>query len=1073
MKNGMKNGLLAAIFTALLVSSMLHITLVITPAVFSSGSITYKENWQVVNVTNTHGTMNTSGNINIALNNRTGVNIAWSTNITEYFRNFAYWNASGYKTYKDWLNGTATLPYHWGEMDWYVSDGSLTPISWDEIKYWWDMYKDSGGGVSYSTFMGNTYMADFNFSNPTNDPDIIRYNQTHIGVPWVGNSVTIKNLVVPANKTVYLVLKIVITIPGAYTFNITSPNPLLQISPSYWRIGGAATILVPDEYPKIQDAIDHAKSGDTIVVSDGVYHEQLIITKSLTLQGMGNDTIIKPSSAANLTQIFNGLFWYGTPNTKQIAGIIVANVPDGSNVTIKNLKVDESLVATKPTGADYLTGIFYRETGGTIDTDNIVGTGAWSGADRAYGIYLSAATNTVSIEVKNSTLINYDKNGIEAMGNKLTINVHHNAITGRGNITDEVQNGVDVGRDAAGAVNYNTINNLEYGPKTWWAAAIMFYHYVSPVGVSNLAQGNNINNCQIGIIFKNANALAQNNTVAGGTVGLCGIYAEPNYAGAYTASFVNNTVSGVRDTGSYQNAAIGANTYATLTPGTGANLTVTIRNNQLTGGGSTSADGVYVDGSAGNVTATISDNIIEGWNHGINLASACVAGATITYNIIRNNVGTGSGVHVDSTVNSTKVHVNYNNVYGNNGTGVYGISNLGSGTLDARYNWWGNETGPHHSVLNPKGSGDNVSDNVEFEPWLIKPYPPATQVSVVYINPSLIKFWTPAYGSTFVVHVKTNVTLLAGFQFKLVWNGTLLKLTGVTYYAPWTPYFKAYENITTNSYALALSGYNTSSHYPFSGSTTLASLNFKTTFDPVFPNNATCSLFLENVVLSDRKSKPIPFLKYDGAYRCYATKPIVAISPRKTVVKKVPSQFDVKINISNIINLKSFEFNITYDPTLIQAQTIKIEPFFNASYFVAEQRINNEIGFVSIRVNSITPSANGTAVLATITFKVVSSVIWPNPPLSCNFTFSSSNLAGIGDVSLQHDAIGAGYTYQPVKGDLNGDGTVGLYDLVRTALAFGSKSGSPNWDPSADMIRDGVINILDIIVVASNYGSTG
>jgi hypothetical protein len=483
-----------------------------------------------------------------------------------------------------------------------------------------------------------------------------------------------------------------------------------------------------DAFATVREGVTAAAPTGTVNVAAGTYDEQIVIGKSLTLQGAGDTTVVKPSSDAKLTQVFDGLFWYG--GTKQIAGIIVANVPDGSSVNVKNLKVDESGVNTKPTGADYLAGVFYRETGGTVDTVSVVGGGSWSGSDRAFGMYLSAATNTVSVEVKGSTITNFDKEGINAEGNKLTVNIHDNTITGRGPtlVGDEVQNGVDIGRDAVGTVNYNTISNLEYGPKTWWAAGIMFYHYVSPAGKSATAKGNTITDCQIGIIFKNANGVAQDNTVSGGTVGLIGVYAEPNYAGTYTASFVGNTVSGVRDctfdyggkTYYYENAAIGANTYDTLTSGTGASLTVTVRNNQLTGGGSTDADGVMIDGSVKcpqSVTATISDNIISGWNHGINLASSSVAGATITGNTIQNNVGTGSGVHVDSAVDATKVHVNLNNIVGNSGTGVYGVSNSGSGTLDAEGNWWGSATGPTHAS-NPGGTGDRVSDNVDFIPWI-------------------------------------------------------------------------------------------------------------------------------------------------------------------------------------------------------------------------------------------------------------------------------------------------------------------------------------------------------------------
>jgi len=35
----------------------------------------------------------------------------------------------------------------------------------------------------------------------------------------------------------------------------------------------------------------------------------------------------------------------------------------------------------------------------------------------------------------------------------------------------------------------------------------------------------------------------------------------------------------------------------------------------------------------------------------------------------------------------------------------------------AEYNWWGDDTGPNHPE-NPTGSGDGVSDNVDYEPWL-------------------------------------------------------------------------------------------------------------------------------------------------------------------------------------------------------------------------------------------------------------------------------------------------------------------------------------------------------------------
>jgi len=479
--------------------------------------------------------------------------------------------------------------------------------------------------------------------------------------------------------------------------------------------GDFATLWVDDDSlqtgttGRIQEGINLV-SGSTVNVAAGTYDEQVVIDKTLTLQGAGDSTIIKPSSAAKLTQIFDGLFWYG--GTKQIAGIVVANVPSGTSVTIKNLKVDESSVITKPTGADYLTGIFYRETGGCIDHVSIVGGGAWSGGDRAYGLYLSAATNTVTVEVKDSSITNFDKNGIEAMGATLSFSIHHDTITGRGPtlVGDEVQNGINAGRGSTGTVNNNMISDLAYQPETWWAAAILF------CDSSGSANGNTITNCQIGIIYQDGGGSAQGNTINGGTVGLLGLWAQYTKSGTWTVSFSGNGVSGVRDSPPYENAAVGIQSWDS-----GAIITATIDNNQLTGGGSTSADGIYIgdipaNGPAGSITVAITNNIVSGWQHGINLVSS-VTGATITGNTIQNNVAPGSGVHIVSGINAANIHVNFNTIAGNGGSGGYGVSNGGTGTLDAEYNYWGAASGPTHPG-NPGGSGDPVSGNVDYYPWI-------------------------------------------------------------------------------------------------------------------------------------------------------------------------------------------------------------------------------------------------------------------------------------------------------------------------------------------------------------------
>jgi len=72
----------------------------------------------------------------------------------------------------------------------------------------------------------------------------------------------------------------------------------------------------------------------------------------------------------------------------------------------------------------------------------------------------------------------------------------------------------------------------------------------------------------------------------------------------------------------------------------------------------------------------------------------------------------GSGIGIDIFYASLEAH--FNNIFGN----YYGVEKYGIGTADATHNWWGDASGPYHESLNPGGSGDEVSDGVDFEPWL-------------------------------------------------------------------------------------------------------------------------------------------------------------------------------------------------------------------------------------------------------------------------------------------------------------------------------------------------------------------
>jgi hypothetical protein len=56
--------------------------------------------------------------------------------------------------------------------------------------------------------------------------------------------------------------------------------------------------------------------------------------------------------------------------------------------------------------------------------------------------------------------------------------------------------------------------------------------------------------------------------------------------------------------------------------------------------------------------------------------------------------------------------------------------------------------------------------------------------------------------------------------------------------------------------------------------------------------------------------------------------------------------------------------------------------------------------------------------------------------------------------------------------DLNGDGKVNIQDIAIVAIAYGSEPVDPHWNAVADLDKNSIINIVDVTMVAKDYGKT-
>ena len=166
---------------------------------------------------------------------------------------------------------------------------------------------------------------------------------------------------------------------------------------------------------------------------------------------------------------------------------------------------------------------------------------------------------------------------------------------------------------------------------------------------------------------------------------------------------------------------------------------VTISNNtihDIKGTGSSWANGIAIEagGSGTNEGVTIDSNTIYNLSGGLLNIGIVVYDNSLAVNVTGNEIYNGTyGMLIDATITVTQndIHdndsgirifaggpgatINYNDIYDNTS---FGITNDTSTNVDAKYNYWGDPSGPTVTT-NARGTGDTVTVTyVTYEPWL-------------------------------------------------------------------------------------------------------------------------------------------------------------------------------------------------------------------------------------------------------------------------------------------------------------------------------------------------------------------
>jgi hypothetical protein len=112
-----------------------------------------------------------------------------------------------------------------------------------------------------------------------------------------------------------------------------------------------------------------------------------------------------------------------------------------------------------------------------------------------------------------------------------------------------------------------------------------------------------------------------------------------------------------------------------------------------------------------NVSPQILNNTISSFSGGY----AVYASGSTTKPLVAGNLISGNNRGI-GLFNSAAGLYRVNRIQGNTEYGIYNGNSSSSPSINARYNWWGNSTGPL-APDNPLGTGDRITAKVDYLPW--------------------------------------------------------------------------------------------------------------------------------------------------------------------------------------------------------------------------------------------------------------------------------------------------------------------------------------------------------------------
>ena len=298
-------------------------------------------------------------------------------------------------------------------------------------------------------------------------------------------------------------------------------------------------IYIPDDYAKIQYAVDNASAGDTIIVKSGTYYENVNVTKRLRLQGvntgMGKPVVDAEYNGSVITLSADGikLGRFEITNSGSSWGDAGINVISNNNIitdnTVSNnnwngiylLYSSNNTITANTAGDNRRDGIFIYESNSNYIKGNALSK------NRA-GIWICGSSNNNIITGNTATDNKHDGIFIrESTGNLITGNiVSHNRRLGISLYISSTNNTIAgntvSGNNGTGIYLFDSVSNNNVTDNT-----LINSISVASSSNNNIITGNTINDGSVSLYESNSNTVT-GNTVSSDRPGSFQLYCSNN-----------------------------------------------------------------------------------------------------------------------------------------------------------------------------------------------------------------------------------------------------------------------------------------------------------------------------------------------------------------------------------------------------------------------------------------------------------------------------------------------------------------------------------------------------------------